>query len=80
MLDASISRSRHVIEHCGLVFDQDPPARGPAGLEPQLVYLGDNANGVPLEIMAIELEDESPLVIHAMPLREQYEEAKERRR
>lgn len=57
-----------------MVFEQDPPARGPAGLDPRLVYLGDDANGVPLEIMAVELVDGSPLVIHAMPLREQYRE------
>jgi hypothetical protein len=36
--------------------------------------------GIALEVMAIELEDDSLLVIHAMPLRDryrkQYEEAK----
>jgi len=45
-----------------------------------LVYLGDDTEGVPLEVMAIELEDGSLQVIHAMPLRdryrEQYKEAK----
>lgn len=44
------------------------------------MYLGDDADGVPLEVMAVEFEDGSLLVIHAMPLRdkyrEQYEEAK----
>jgi hypothetical protein len=41
-------------------------------------------DGVQLEVMAVELDDGSLLVIHAMPLREryreQYEEAKEWRR
>ena len=48
------------------------------------MYLGDDAEGVALEVMAIELEDGSVLVIHAMALREmyreQYEEAKKWRR
>ncbi len=73
-------RSRHVIEHAGLRFEQPPPAEAPAGAEPRLVYLGDDEGGVPLEVMAVELEEGSLLVIHAMPLRdryrEQYEEAK----
>lgn len=73
-------RSRHVIEHAGLRFEQPPPAGAPADAEARLVYLGDDADGVPLEVMAVELEEGSLLVIHAMPLREryreQYEEAK----
>jgi hypothetical protein len=42
---------------------------------------GDDADGVPLEVLAVELEDESLLVIHAMELRRRYqgkyEEAKQ---
>jgi len=77
-------RSRFVVEYWGLRFEQPPPAGAPAEAETRLVYLGDDANGVALEVMAIELEDDSLLVIHAMPLREhyrpQYEEAKRWRR
>lgn len=80
----SRERSRYVIEHCGLRFEQPPPAGAPADADPRLVYLGDDANGVALEVMAIELEGGGLLVIHAMPLRdwyrEQYEEAKKWRR
>lgn len=51
---------------------------------PESSFLGDDEDGVALEVMAIELEDESLLVIHAMLLRdryqEQYEEAKKWRR
>ncbi len=76
----SRERSRYVVERCGLVFEQNPPAGGPASRDPRLVYLGDDANGVPLEVMAVELEGGGQLVIHAMPMREryrkQYEEAK----
>jgi hypothetical protein len=49
-----------------------------------LVFLGDDADGLALEVMAIALEDGSLLVIHAMPLRDryraQYEEARRWRR
>lgn len=61
----SRERSRYVIEHAGLRFEQPPPAGGPAEADPRLVYLGDDASGVALEVMAIELEDGSVLVIHA---------------
>ncbi len=77
-------RSRYVIEHCGLRFEQPPPSGAPAGADLRLVYLGDDADGVALEVMAVELEDGSLLVIHAMALRDryraQYEEAKQWRR
>lgn len=80
----SRARSRYVIERCGLVFEQDPAAGGPASRNARLVYLGDDANGAPLEVMAVELESGDQLVIHAMPMREryrdQYEEAKKWRR
>lgn len=76
----SRDRSRYVIEQCGLRFEQEPPADASAGASTRLVFLGDDANGAELEVMAIELEDGSLLVIHAMPLREryrkQYEEVK----
>jgi hypothetical protein len=76
----SRERSRYVIEHCGLRFDQEPLGDSPENASPRLVFLGDDEGGVALEVMAVELEDDSLLVIHAMPLRdryrEQYEEAK----
>ena len=76
-----VARSRilHVIGH--LRFEQSPPAGGPAGQTVRLVYLGDDAAGIALEVMAVELSDGDLLVIHAMPLREkyraQYKEAKQ---
>lgn len=61
-------------------FDQEPPADSAEGVSPRLVFLGDDADGIALEVMAVELDDGSLLVIHAMALRdryrEQYEEAK----
>ncbi len=35
----------------------------------RLLYLGDNAMGVPLEVIVVELTVHELLVIHAMPLR-----------
>lgn len=76
----SHERSRYVIEHCGLRFEEDPPVGAPAGSDLRLVFLGDDADGAALEVMAVELKYEGFLVIHAMPLRERYrkkyEEAK----
>ncbi len=64
---------RYVIEHCGLYYKQPAPSHSPAGLNaPRLVYLGDDEAGIPLEVMAVELEPDGLLVIHAMPLREKY--------
>lgn len=76
----SRDRSRYVIENCGLRFEEEPPADAPAGASTRLVFLGDDAKGTALEVMAVELEDGSLLVIHAMLLRDryrkQYEEVK----
>jgi hypothetical protein len=80
----SRERSRYVIEHCGLRFEQEPSAGSPENASLRLVFLGDDQNGRALEVMAVELEDDALLVIHAIPLRdryqEQYEEAKKWRR
>lgn len=80
----SRERSRYVIEYCGLRFEQDPPADAPESASSRLVFLGDDEEGIALEVMAVELEDDALFVIHAMPLRDryrkQYEEAKKWRR
>jgi hypothetical protein len=80
----SRERSRYVIEHCGLRFEQEPPAGARVGASARLVFLGDDAEGIALEVMAVELSDDNLLVIHAMPLRDryrkQYEEAMKWRR
>ena len=80
----SRERSRYVIDHCGLRFEQDPPTDAPENASLRLVFLGDDEEEIALEVMAVELEDDALLVIHAMPLRnryrKQYEEAKKWRR
>ena len=70
-------RSQFVIERAGLRFRIPPPAEVS---DDRLLYLGDDEDGVALEVMAVELEDGGLYVIHAMELRKryrpQYEEAK----
>ena len=71
------ARSGFVIEHCGLLFRVPPPA---GRSDERLMFLGDDGDGVALEVMAVELEGGDLYVIHAMDLRERYrpryEEAK----
>jgi hypothetical protein len=72
---------RHVIAHCGLCFDEPPPAKNAGVLDSRLVCLGDDANGRAIEVVAVEGDKDDLIVIHAMPLRDkyldQYEEAKQ---
>lgn len=65
------ARSRYVVEHCGQAFSV-PAAVDPKWQAERLLFLGDDMNGVPLEVMATELEEDSLLVIHAMKLRPRY--------
>lgn len=55
-----------------------PPPSGQQ--DERLIYLGDDEDGIAIEVMAVELDDGGIYVIHAMTLRkkyrEQYEEAK----
>jgi hypothetical protein len=67
-----------VIEHSGLRFRI--PAAQDTG-DDRLLYLGDDEEGVALEVMAVELEGGEFYAIHAMPMRKkyrtEYEEAKQ---
>lgn len=53
-------------------FVEPPPAGSKASRSTRIVYLGEDAHGQALEVMAVEGDDESELVIHAMPQREKY--------
>jgi hypothetical protein len=70
-------QSQFVIDRSGLLFRIPPPE---GGGDDRLVYLGDDEEAVPLEVMGVELESGELYVIHAMVMREkyreQYEEAK----
>jgi hypothetical protein len=72
----SRERSIHVIQHW---VARDTQA-GPPGRGPRQVLLGEDPHGVALEVAVVVLDDGGMLVIHAMPMRDQfrkrYEEAK----
>jgi hypothetical protein len=81
----SRQRSRHVIETTDLFFEQWIPEKSaPLKGDPRLVFLGEDAEAVELEVVAVELNEARLLVIHAMPMRrhlkERYEESKKWRR
>jgi hypothetical protein len=82
----SRERSRYVIDHCGLWFWRRPLRRAPNSDEhnDRVLFFGDDAEGVPLEVFAVETSEEKFLVIHAMELRDHnkglYQEARGWRR
>ena len=71
---------RFVMARCRLEFTEPAPEGAPAGVSPRLVFVGDDERGRPLEVMAVDYDDDELLVIHAMKLRDRYrldyEEAK----
>jgi hypothetical protein len=73
-------RSLGVVERCG--FQLVDRLRNPAGsgIDKRVYFLGRDLEGVPLEVVAVELDEEDFLVIHALELRSRfralYEEAR----
>lgn len=69
----SEARSRYVIEHAFGIFDV--PASDDLSVD-RFLYLGDDANGVALEVVVAEVQTDDgewqTLVIHAMPMRAAY--------
>jgi len=71
----SRERSRYGIEGCDLFLEQAPPTAGAVPQEdPRLLFLGEDREGVVLEVAAVELADATVLVIHAMSMRDRYAE------
>lgn len=50
----SKGRIRHVIAHCELVFEEPAPSFDAEALDDRFPCLGDDADGRPLEVMAVE--------------------------
>jgi hypothetical protein len=63
---------RHVIGHYRVRFEEPPPAGSEASRSTRIVYLGEDAYGRALEVMAVEIDNGDQLVIHALPQREKY--------
>jgi hypothetical protein len=76
----SRERSLHVVEHCGIQFVERYWSRANSDVDRRIVCLGDDLEGVALEVMAVEQAEDEFMVIHAMDLRNRfrglYEEAR----
>ncbi len=66
----SRERSRHVVLTAETIIAESAPEDSPVP-DRRLVFLGDDQNGVTLEVVAIETDD-GVLVIHAMKIRAKY--------
>jgi hypothetical protein len=64
--------SAHAIAHCGLCFEEPLPASNSEVLDRRLVCLGDDPNGLAIEVIAVEGDKDDLIVIHAMALRDKY--------
>lgn len=77
----SRERSLHVIEHCGLQLVHRYRRAAHSDVSQRVVFLGEDLEGVALEVMAVEEEEEEFVVIHAMSMRKRfrgfYEEARQ---
>ena len=80
----SRERSLYVIEQCGFQVVKRRRSESLHGPDKHVLFLGDDLEGVPLEVLAAENVEEEFTVIHAMNLRTKYrslyEEAKEWRK
>jgi hypothetical protein len=68
----SRQRSLYVIEHCGLQLVDRAWDRGTSGIEKRVVFVGDDLEGVALEVIAAEEDEEAFVVIHAMNMRKRF--------
>jgi hypothetical protein len=68
----SRERSLYVIEHCGLQLVDRFRKPSHAEVEQRIVFIGDDLEGVLLEVIAIEEDDEEFVVIHAMDMRNRF--------
>lgn len=76
----SRQRSLHVIERCGMQWVERRWRSTCSEPDRRVAFFGNDLEGIALEVLAAELEEEEFMVIHAMDLRDQhrvfYEEAR----
>lgn len=76
----SRERSLYVVEHCGLQLVNRYRSPLHTDVRQRVVFLGDDLEGVALEVVGVEEEEEEFVVIHAMNMRKRfrglYEEAR----
>lgn len=75
----SRERSGYVVEHCGLRFTERTPFghNDPTWDDERVLFFGPDSEGIELEVVAVEIDEENFLVIHAMRLRDRYKAAYE---
>ena len=77
----SRERSLHVIEHCGLQLVDRYRPKFHSDVSQRVVFLGDDLEGVAIEVVAVEEDEEEFVVIHGMNMRSRfrglYEEARQ---
>lgn len=66
----SRERSLYVVEHCGFQIVKHHRQPMNRSVNQRVVFLGDDLEGVALEVLAAERSEEEFLVIHAMNLRD----------
>lgn len=64
-----------MLESCALIFREDPPPGYPTGRDKRWIFLGEDREGVALEVIAVENDEANLLVIHAMEMRPRYRRA-----
>jgi hypothetical protein len=74
----SHDRAAHIINNCGFVLPQPSPREDADDNDERLIFLGDDWNGIALEVIAIEGADGELLVIHAQKLRAKNRDAYKR--
>lgn len=77
----SRERSLYVIAHCGLQIVKHHRNLMNPGVDQRVVFLGDDLEGVTVEVVAVEEDDDQFVVIHSMNMRKRfrsfYEEARQ---
>ncbi len=69
----SRERSLYVIEHCGLqIVKYRHRIAASSAVDQRVVFIGDDLEGVALEVIAIEEDEEAFVVIHAMNMRKRF--------
>lgn len=77
----SRERSLHVIDRCGFqIVERRRSENFGSGPEKRVYFLGDDLEGVRLEVVAAETEEQEFTVIHAMNLRDKFMELYEEAR
>ena len=54
------------------ILEQNPPPEHATAVDLRLVFLGEDQEGVPIEVIAVETDRGFLTVIHAMELRSRY--------